>query len=101
MYFYINDNTALELSQCYFCGEWVIENYFIFIFRGRIGINLGKCQFQRIASEGEKAANLVTEALRKALKLQLLVVILPKKSSFYGRSFQLFHQIPLVWWTNC
>ena len=64
-------------------------------------MRLGDCHFQRIASEGETAANLVTEALIKARKLQLLVVILPKKSLLYGRSFELFHQAHLTWWMHC
>ena len=50
-------------------------------------MNLDDCHFQRIASKEEKAADLVTEALKlTALKLQLLVVILPGKLTFYGRS---------------
>lgn len=53
-------------------------------------MRLGNCHFQRTANEGETAANLVTEALVKVLKLQLLVVILPEKSLLYGRSFELF-----------
>ena len=84
---YINDNTALKLLQCYFYSDWVIENDFIFIFRERMGMSLGSCHFQKIANGKETAANLVTEALIKALKLQLLVVILPKKSPLYGRYF--------------
>ena len=58
-------------------------------------MTLGNCHFQTFANEGETAAKLVTEALIKVLKLQLLVVILPEKSSLYGRSFELFHQVPL------
>ena len=63
-------------------------------------MRLGNCRFQRIANEGETAASLVTEALIKALKLQLLVVILPEKSPLYGRPFQLFHLVPLALWED-
>ena len=62
-------------------------NNFIFIFRGKIGIRIGKCHFEKIANEGEHAAYLVTEALMKAPNLQLLIVILPGKTPFYGRYF--------------
>ena len=50
-------------------------------------MSLGNCHFQKIANGKETAANLVTEALIKEPKLQLLVVILPKKSPLYGRYF--------------
>ena len=68
----------------------------MFLFRGRMGMRLGNCHFQRTANEGETAANLVTEALTEALKLQLLAVILPEKSPLYGRYFWIFHQEPLA-----
>ena len=67
--------------------------YFIFIFRGGIGMNLGNCHFQRIASKEEKAADLVTEALITTA-LQLLVVILPGKLTFYGRSLNFSNKCP-------
>ena len=57
----------------------------MFIFRGKIGILLGECHFQRLADGREAATHLVTEALMKAPKLQLLVVILPGKTPLYGR----------------
>ena len=57
----------------------------MFIFRGKIGIALGECHFQRLADEKQTASHLVTEALMKAPKLQLLVVILPGKTPLYGR----------------
>ena len=60
------------------------------IFRGKIGIMLGECHFQRIADRGETATRLVTEALMKAPRLQLLVVILPGKTPLYGRLFCTF-----------
>ena len=50
-------------------------------------MSLGNCHFERIANEGETAANIVTEALGEALSLQLLVVILPEKSPLYGKYF--------------
>ena len=57
----------------------------MFIFRERIGIMLRKCHFQRIADGSKTATRLVTEALMKAPKLQLLVVIFPGKRPLYGR----------------
>ena len=57
----------------------------MFIFRRKIGIALGECHFQRLADEKQIASRLVTEALIKAPKLQLLVVILPGKTPLYGR----------------
>ena len=63
-------------------------------------MRFGNCHFQIIANEGESAASLVTETLIKALKLQLLVVVLPEKSPFYGRSFELFHLLSLASWLN-
>ena len=50
-----------------------------------MAIQLGNCCFQRFASEREPALNLVTEALRNAPTLQLLVVILPGKTPLYGK----------------
>ena len=61
-----------------------------------MGIRLGDCQYQRFAIEGEHAVNLVTEALTRAPTLQLLVVILPGKTPFYGKHFELFHLAPLT-----
>ena len=57
----------------------------MFIFREGIGFMLGKCHFQRIAGGSETATRLVTVALMKAPKLQILVVILPGKTPLYGR----------------
>ena len=48
---------------------------------------LGKCHFHRIADGSETATRLVTEALMKAPKLQILVDILPGKTPLYGRLF--------------
>ena len=52
-----------------------------------MGLRFGRCDFQRVANEGQTAASLITEALTEALQLQLLVVILPDKSPLYGRYF--------------
>lgn len=57
----------------------------MFIFREGIGFMLGKCHFHRIADGSETATRLVTEALMKAPKLQILVDILPGKTPLYGR----------------
>ena len=86
---FLNGNTYEQL-QGYFYVEWVIDNIFIFIFRGNIGIKLGDCHFQRFANERESTSNLVAEALMKASRLQLLVVILPGKTPFYGRYYLTF-----------
>ena len=48
---------------------------------------LGDCQFQRFANERESTSNLAAEALMKASRLQLLVVILPGKTPFDGRFY--------------
>ena len=74
-----------KLLPWLFYVDWVTENYLVFIFRGKIGIALGECHFQCIADERQTASCLVTEALMKAPKLQLLMVILPGKTPLYGR----------------
>lgn len=64
-----------------------MKNNFTFIIRSKIGIKFGDCHFQGITNEREPAANLITEALMIAPKLQLLVVILPGKTPFYCKYF--------------
>ena len=55
-----------------------------------MGIWLGDCHFQRFANDREPAGNLVTEALKNAPTLKLLVVILPGKTPLYGKYFKTF-----------
>ena len=75
----------MVIPAAIFCVDWAIKNRFMFIFREGIGFMLGKCHFHRIADGSETATRLVTEALMKAPKLQILVDILPGKTPLYGR----------------
>ena len=52
-----------------------------------MGITIGNCSFEKTANHRDTAAQVITDALGEVSSLQLLVVVLPEKTQFYGTFF--------------
>lgn len=50
-----------------------------------MGIKIDRSNYQRMTSDRDKPEQIVTEALKRNKNLDLLVVVLPGKTPFYGK----------------
>ena len=65
-----------------------------------MGIRMGQPVFQKMARDKDTPDQVIVEAFRKDKQMELLVIVLPGKTPFYGKLIGHVTEVKYFWFVN-